>query len=216
MAFFNKRMEPWKLKLIAWLVARSTDLLAMTWRVRFIGRNYVDELTQKGKPFVLVFWHGDMLMGWYFHRNRRYSSLVSMSRDGDLLTEILRQWRFTVIRGSSSKGSAEAKTQMEQIIRNGKTLVVTPDGPRGPVYEMKMGALRTAQKTGVPLVSVTFSWSRAYRMKSWDRFTVPKPFSKIIVRYRAPELIDPDLHGEALNEIREDFEKGMKPGLIGV
>jgi len=215
MGFLKQRMGPWKLKCVGWSIPSLVGIVAATWRVRFIGREYIDSLTGEGKPFILVFWHGDMLLGWYFHRNRKYSSLVSQSRDGDVLAEILHHWNYQVIRGSSSKGGKEARQQMEQLVRDGHTLVVTPDGPRGPRYEMKMGALRTAQKTGVPVVAVTFSVSNSMNLKSWDRFTIPLPFSKIIVEYRAPEMIDPDLHGEELNDFREGFQERMKPGVIG-
>ena len=215
MRFIKKRFGPWKLKCAGWLFTTVVGLVAFTWRVRFIGREYIDDLTGKGKPFVLVFWHGDMLMGWYFHRNRSYSSLVSMSRDGDVLSEILRQWNYFVVRGSSSKGGKDARMQMEELIRAGKVLVVTPDGPRGPRYEMKMGAVRIAQKTGVPLVSVAFKVKHAYYLKSWDKFTVPLPFTKIIVQYRAPEMIEPELEGDALDEYRDELQKKMKPGIVG-
>lgn len=215
MGYIKNRFGPWMLKYVGWTVTVLIGIVALTWRVRFIGREYIDGLTRDRKPFVLVFWHGDMLMGWYFHRGRRYSSLVSMSKDGDVLAEILRRWKYTVIRGSSSKGGKDARSQMENLVRSGHVLVVTPDGPRGPRYEMKMGALRTAQKTGVPVVPVTFTVTHAYTLRSWDKFTVPLPFSRIIVQYRAPEIIDPELTGDALNEYREEFQNDMKPGIVG-
>jgi lysophospholipid acyltransferase (LPLAT)-like uncharacterized protein len=215
MAYLKNRMGPWKLKLTGWIFTSIVSLVALTWRVRFIGRKYVDDLTRKKKPFVLVFWHGDMLMGWYFHRHRGYSSLVSMSKDGDILAEILRQWKYSVIRGSSSKGGKNARMEMEELIRNNCVLVVTPDGPQGPRHEMKMGALRIAQKTGVPVISVTFTVNRAYQLRSWDNFIVPLPFSKIVVQYRAPEIVDPGLTGKALDVYREEFQEKMKPGIIG-
>ncbi len=215
MGYIKSRLGQWKLKCIGGLFTTLVGLLALTWRVRFIGREYINDLTDKRKPFVLVFWHGDMLMGWYFHRNRNYSSLVSMSKDGDVLAEILRQWRYRIIRGSSSKGGKDARMQMEKLIRSGYVLIVTPDGPRGPRYEMKMGALRTAQKTGTPVVSVTFDVKQALFFNSWDKFTVPLPFTKITVQYRAPEMIDPGLSGESLDEYREDFQERIRPGIIG-
>ncbi len=203
------------MKCLGWTFTSLVGLVASTWRVRFIGRDYINSLTEQQKPFVLLFWHGDMLMGWYFHKYRKYSSLVSRSKYGDLLSEILKQWQYNVIRGSSSKGGKEARQEMENLVRAGHTLVVTPDGPRGPRYEMKMGALRTAQKTGVPVVAVTFEVSSTTHLQSWDKFTVPLPFSKVIVKYQAPEMIDPDLSGDALDAYREDFQERMKPGIIG-
>jgi len=79
---------------------------------------------------------------------------------------------------------------------------------------MKMGALRTAQKTGVPIVSVTFHVDRALFLNTWDKFTIPLPFTRIIVTYRAPEIIHPELSGDDLDVYRENFEKRMKPGIV--
>ncbi len=167
-------------------------------------------LVRDGKPFVLVFWHGSMTHPWWRMRHRNASALVSLSKDGEILTRLLRSWGYHVIRGSSSKQSKEAMDMMRGVVRDGYTLCVTPDGPRGPYHEMKMGAIRVAQTTGVPLVMVTVGYSRFKRLKrSWDRFEIPLPFSAARVEYSNPILIDPSLSGEALDEKRADLEKAM-------
>jgi lysophospholipid acyltransferase (LPLAT)-like uncharacterized protein len=148
-------------------------------------------------------------MGWYLHRNKRYSCLVSMSRDGDILAEILTLWRYRVIRGSSSRGGKEARRIMEDEVRSGNVLVMTPDGPRGPRIEMKMGAVRTAQKTGAPLLPVRFFVRRSFILKSWDRFEIPAPFARITVRYLEPQLIDRALEGSTLTERKHMIERKM-------
>lgn len=216
MGFFKKRLQPSKLRIFARSITTAIAILALTWRVTISGQKNIDGLISKKEPFVLVFWHGDMLMGWYFHRNYHFTSLVSMSRDGDLLAEVLGQWKYEILRGSSSKGGQEARAQLERVVREGKTIVVTPDGPRGPVYEMKMGALRIAQKTGVPLVSVTFTVRPAFRLRSWDRFTVPGPFAKIMIQYHRPEYINPGFSRAELEQFRQYFQNKMKSGVRGV
>ncbi len=209
MAFLKRRPGELKVRLIGALVTFVTGIVALTWRVIAEGRNHYEELLESGRPFVLVFWHGEMLMGWYFHRHRNYNCLVSMSKDGDVLAGILKRWKYNVIRGSSSRGGKEARRIMEAVIRDNKILVVTPDGPRGPKYEMKMGAIRTAQRTGVPVLAVRCIADAGYRFKSWDRFTIPLPFSKITLRYLEPNYIEPGLEGEALSREREKLQLRM-------
>ena len=98
---------------------------------------------------------------------------------------------------------------MRSAVRDGHVLCVTPDGPRGPYHEMKMGAIRVAQTMHVPLVMVSVGYRRFRRLRSWDRFEVPFPFTRARVMYSDPMIIDPELQGEGLDEKRHELEKIM-------
>jgi lysophospholipid acyltransferase (LPLAT)-like uncharacterized protein len=169
----------------------------------------LEALVNSRKPFVLVFWHGSMSWPWWRFRNGNAAALVSMSDDGQILAELLKSWGYTVLRGSSSRGNKEAMQSMREIIGRGHVLCVTPDGPRGPYHEMKMGAVRVAQTMHVPLVMASVGFDRCKHMRSWDRFEVPWPFSRARVRYSDPITIDPELEGEPLEELRAKIEKLM-------
>jgi lysophospholipid acyltransferase (LPLAT)-like uncharacterized protein len=178
-------------------------------RYRTENEEPTEELLREGSPFVLVFWHGSMAWPWWRFRNSNAAALVSMSKDGQLLAGLLRLWGYTVLRGSSSRGSKEAMQAMREALQQGRVLCVTPDGPRGPYHEMKMGAVRVAQTEGVPLVMVNVGYRRRLRLRSWDRFEIPLPFSVARVRFSDPMYIAKELDGAGLDEHRAVLEKQM-------
>jgi lysophospholipid acyltransferase (LPLAT)-like uncharacterized protein len=125
--------------------------------------------------------------------------LISASRDGDLIADVTERFGFQVVRGSSSRLGASAVLELGNVLANGRDVLITPDGPRGPVYELGPGIVFLAQKTGVAVVPLNFEYSSCWRLKSWDGFILPRPFSK--VRF----IIGPPHHVEA-TETPEQFE----------
>ena len=190
-----------------WLLRVLIEALNRT--ISFVPENEapVVALLEAGTPFVLVFWHGSMTYPWWRMRHRRAAALVSQSRDGQLLADLLTYWGYHVLRGSSSQGSKEAMTAMREAVAEGHVLCVTPDGPRGPYHEMKMGAVRVAQTMHVPFVMVSVGYRRFRRLRSWDRFEIPWPFTRARVIYSDPITIDPALQDAALDDRRHELEK---------
>ncbi|MEP7146432.1 MAG: DUF374 domain-containing protein, partial [bacterium] len=92
---------------------------------------------EKNSNFIFIFWHSKMLIGWWLFHNRRSAALVSQSKDGEILNKILIHWDYKVIRGSSSKGGKDALNELTALVRKGFSAVITPDGPRGPLNEIK-------------------------------------------------------------------------------
>jgi lysophospholipid acyltransferase (LPLAT)-like uncharacterized protein len=195
-------MKSWILRTLIALVNRS---------IAFSVENEgpVARMLEQRLPFVLVFWHGSMTFPWWRMRRRHFAALVSQSKDGQLLADLLARWGYTVLRGSSSRGSKEAMAAMRGAVSAGHALCLTPDGPRGPYHEMKMGAVRLAQTMRVPLIIVSVGYQRYRRLRSWDRFEIPMPFTRARVLYSDPISIDPELEGEALDEKRLEMEKQM-------
>jgi lysophospholipid acyltransferase (LPLAT)-like uncharacterized protein len=192
-----------------WILRSLIELFMRTVTFSVENGQAVRALLEQKRPFVLVFWHGSMTYPWWRMRGRNAAALVSHSKDGQILANLLRSWGYHVLRGSSSRGSKEAMQAMRGAVREGHVLCVTPDGPRGPYHEMKMGAVRVAQTMHVPLVSVSVGYRRYRRLKSWDRFEIPFPFTRARVVYSEPVIIDPELTGEALDEVRLSIEKAM-------
>lgn len=188
----------------------AVSIVLRTVSVRWENRAALDTCVAQGLPCVLVFWHGSMLFPWWYLRRRNGAALVSMSKDGQLLADLLEAWGYRVLRGSSSRGNKEAMQSMRDALSDGHLLCVTPDGPRGPMHEMKMGALRAAQTMEVPLLMISVGYRRCWRLKSWDRFEVPVPFTRATVRVTGPLRIDAGLEGEALDEQREEMEKLLR------
>jgi lysophospholipid acyltransferase (LPLAT)-like uncharacterized protein len=177
-------------------------VLALTWRVQRLGEQGT-RTADGGKAWVAALWHGRMicLMPLRQHRRRGMCVLVSPSDDGGLATKALHSFGYVPIRGSLSRGGARAFREMAQALRDGMQLVVTPDGPRGPRHSMNVGVAWLARDTGAPILPVGVACDRAWRLRSWDHFTIPKPFARLVVHYGDPIHVASDASDEELEHI---------------
>jgi lysophospholipid acyltransferase (LPLAT)-like uncharacterized protein len=141
---------------------------------------------------IIAFWHGNMITGWLLARmlfpKKQLAAVVSLSEDGNTLAETLGQLGFSLIRGSSSKGGDEVKHAMQKALQRGDIVALTPDGPRGPAHQFKFGTLRLASKNRHPLIFAAISHANPWKLKSWDQFEIPKPFSKATVKLHLIDL----------------------------
>lgn len=137
-------------------------------------------------PAVVILWHNRLFAAPEFFRRccaqRRLATLISASGDGAWLAALMRQFGMFPIRGSRHKRGPQAMREMLAAHQQGYDIGITPDGSRGPMYELKAGAVSIALKTGAPLVLFSMNFQRAWRLKSWDHFYLPVPFSLIEVR----------------------------------
>jgi lysophospholipid acyltransferase (LPLAT)-like uncharacterized protein len=154
------------------------SLLCKSLRIEYVNKEAINILEKEQRNYVFAFWHGTMLLPWYIQRNKNFAALISKSKDGDLLAKVLKYWKYEVVRGSSSSGGDVALGILVDFGKNNKSVSITPDGPRGPVYKFKAGAVITAKKSGIPLILAGTAYSRKKFLKSWDRFEVPVFFSK--------------------------------------
>jgi lysophospholipid acyltransferase (LPLAT)-like uncharacterized protein len=157
--------------------------VATTWRFsEEIPSDCADALAGNASA-VIAFWHRQMIPLWYRLRRIAPAALVSPSRDGTILARWLDALGYAaVLRGSSSRGGSEALAAAGEQLRE-RSLLITPDGPRGPSGEAKAGAILAAVRAGVPLVVAGWRCDRVIRFRSWDRMEVPTPFARVIVRY---------------------------------
>jgi len=148
------------------------------------------QLPEKGS--IIAFWHGKMITGWLLARTlypkKKIAAVVSLSEDGRTLAHTLEQLGFLLIRGSSSKKGDEVKRAMQEVLQKGWLVVLTPDGPRGPVNQFKYGALRLASHNHYPVVFAEIHYTKKWTLNSWDCFEIPKPFSKTYVKLHFIEL----------------------------
>jgi lysophospholipid acyltransferase (LPLAT)-like uncharacterized protein len=186
----RRRVGGWLLAALAPLLLR---LLAATWRVERLGEAG-RELFDGDGPWIVVMWHGRMLplLPLRGHRHRGLSVLVSPSDDGSLAAKLLQRFGNTIVRGSLSRGGARALREMRERLGSGERLVVTPDGPRGPRHGINAGAAWLARATAAPLVPLGVAVDRAWHLSSWDRFTIPKPFARLVVVYGDPVSLPAD------------------------
>lgn len=158
-------------------------LLVSTLRLTVINPRQ-EIFDQTGKR-IFAFWHGKMIYGWllaqHLFPDKTIHAVVSLSKDGEILSRTLEKLGFTLIRGSSSKGSNEVKKAMLTELANNGIIAITPDGPRGPRQAFKYGTLRLASAERVPIIFAAIRYSKGFQLKSWDRFEIPFPFSRIYV-----------------------------------
>jgi hypothetical protein len=178
-----------------WLIAVGFHLLQL-W-ARTLRYEIDDQAGVVGKRlsdnYIGALWHNRLLIFPFvlrrFFSDRHGAALISASRDGELLADAIKRFGFDVVRGSSSRLGATAILQLTDVLASGRDVVITPDGPRGPAYELGPGIIFLAQKSGAAVVPVNMEYSSSWRIKSWDRFFVPRPFAKVRVILGPPHRV---------------------------
>lgn len=193
-----------------WLGARAArialDALYGTVRFEVQGLDRSPAVPAGERPVIYVLWHGRLLPLAYLHRRQGIVTLISRSADGEYIARIVESWGYVAVRGSSSRRASAALRELVRYARAGRTLALTPDGPRGPRQELKAGALVAAQLSGLPLVPLAAGTDRAWWIEGWDRFLVPKPFARIRVIYGEPQPVARDADAAELERQRGRLE----------
>lgn len=162
--------------------------LSASWRTELLGEEHY-AATRAHPGCLLTMWHGRMALGLVEHARRDFTVLVSPSKDGDLMETLLPRFGYGVIRGSSSRTGARALREMLRSLKVGGTVVVTPDGPRGPRHSGSAGVVWLARATGYPVLPVGFVAEPAWRVNSWDAFTLPKWRARVALVYGEPLFV---------------------------
>ncbi len=188
---------------VRWVVRLAGPLiraLASTWRYEEVNDAPWRALRTSRRPFVFALWHGHLLPLTWRRRGEGITVMISEHRDGEMIARLVESWGYRTVRGSSSRGAGRALLGMVREIASGKEFAITPDGPRGPAGAVQPGVLMASQRASAPIVTIRADVSRAWRLKSWDRFIVPKPFAKVRVTYGDPWVATAtdDAAGDAL------------------
>jgi len=176
-------------------------------RWTIVGGEDYRALRQSGQPVVLIVWHSRIFIVPYFFRKRGIMPLVSPSRDGEIPAQIMARWGYKVLRGSSSHAVIKAWSVMVRELRAGGEVLIVPDGPRGPNRVLKEGCLKLAQQTGAHIVPFTFSSSKNKFLKSWDRFLMFPPFSRVAAVFGKPFAVKSKLSAAELEKLRRQIEE---------
>lgn len=193
-------MSDFKFRLVGRTGAALVRAVHATSRVTTQGDEHWQSLRDADRAWVWCIWHGGMLSPIWRHQREGVIALVSEHRDGEYITRVLENLGYSTARGSSTRGGAKGLRGLLRAARSGRVLAVTPDGPQGPREVMKPGALVAAQRGGLPIICIGVGMSRAWRAPSWDRFSIPKPFSRVHLAYGAPIVVHSDADAEGLEE----------------
>ena len=177
------------------------------WTVR--GAEPVQALRAAGRPLVWLIWHGKIFVAPFFFRNKGIMALVSPSKDGEVISRLMDGWGYKIVRGSGSHPMKAAWSEMIEELRAGGQVIIVPDGPKGPARKFKLGAVKLAAETGAAMVPFSFSARRKKILRSWDRFEICFPFTKIAAACGEPIDVPPALDPARLEEERRRAEKIM-------
>lgn len=194
---------------IVWVLL---SIIGRTWRFEVIAEEGVTPVLFGQKPGaeIYCFWHQCVLPCTVYFRKSGAVILISRSFDGELITRILKMFGFDAVRGSSSRGAREGLLGLKNVIETGRTAIFTADGPLGPIYQTKMGPIKLAQTTGAPIGAFHLQPERAWVMNSWDRFLVPKPFTRIVVSWAQWTRVPTDASSEQFEDWRRQLNDTME------
>jgi len=188
-------------------------LLGIFTKKIFHNRHIYTDIRKKGVHPLLAFWHGRQFFGYFPHRNHDLVIPASLSEDGDIVHMILGRMGHRIVRGSSSKGAVKLLLKMIKNVRKGHGLALSVDGPRGPYRIVKMGIIKVAQKTGNPVVPMVCSSSRMWiSYGSWDNYMLPKPFSRLLIKYMNPIYVPRDADKDELEQFRQQLQESLEKG----
>jgi lysophospholipid acyltransferase (LPLAT)-like uncharacterized protein len=193
-------------------------LFLITWAgyllIRIIGPTlrYTVSIEEGGPPdsfptpTIFVFWHNAIIPACWWYRRRNIAVMTSSSFDGEYIARIIERFGFPAVRGSSSRGAVRALLGMHKVLDKGHSVAFTIDGPRGPLYVAKPGPVLLARNSGVPIYCFHIALEKAWVMNSWDRFMIPKPFSRALVRVGRLMYVPADLHNSELATVHAEMQ----------
>ncbi|MCL4461095.1 MAG: lysophospholipid acyltransferase family protein [Nitrospirae bacterium] len=194
----------------AFFASLAVRFLKWTNRCHYSGFSHYRRRLESGEPLLIAFWHnqGLFMPFVYYGKWGKIRIIVSRSRDGALISSLLWWFGILSVRGSSSNGGIQALRQLLKLARDGSTsLVFTPDGPRGPIYEAKEGVAFLVKRTGKPLYLLSVAYSRFRECRSWDRFRIPLPFGRAYFACSPPLCFSNEMEDECTEALRGNIER---------
>ena len=205
-------MKPWKFFLIyvlSWAFRIFGTIILSTCHVRVFGREIEKKYFEDnpGKSLLYASWHRGVIYSVFFYRNARFVGMASTSDDGEIAAQGAKRFGWKIVRGSSTRRGGQALREMISFIQKGYRAGLVVDAPRGPAHISKPGIILLAKMTDLPLLTFMWSADRYWRVRSWDRTIIPKPFSRIVGLYSDSLIkVPPDASREDREEYRQQLE----------
>ncbi|HEX4319562.1 MAG TPA: lysophospholipid acyltransferase family protein [Acidobacteriaceae bacterium] len=194
---------------IVWLLLMT---IGRTWRFEVLAEEGVTPAFHGFTPGgeIYCFWHQCVLPCAFYFRSTHATILISQSFDGELITRTLELLGYRAVRGSSSRGGQQGLIGLRRVLDEGTPAIFTADGPRGPIYRAKMGPVKLAQLTGAPIGCFHLQPKSAWVAKSWDRFLIPKPFTRIAVSWGQWTMVEEEATNEELIPLRDQLDVSLE------
>lgn len=184
--------------------------LQATLRVEYLGVEPLRARWAAGERAILCFWHNRLLMLPLVAAGQPVCIMVSQHRDGELGSRLLAAWGVTTVRGSATRGAVGGFLRLVDAYRRGHNLAVLPDGPRGPRYVAKPGAIHLARAVGAPIYPMAYAASRVRHLRSWDRLVIPMPFARVVLSVGAPLAVPSGASTEELAALCTELEHRLR------
>lgn len=200
-------------RIAVWLISWLLQGLFSTLRPVEVDQQILRRLLESDAPFVAAFWHGRLLFPLrlaQIYGERDVTVLVSRSRDGEWISQIAQRFGVLPTRGSSHRGGVRGLLEVIRLVQQGYIACVTPDGPRGPRYQVQAGIVTLAHKTGTAILPVTYSAKWRKVMRSWDRFVLPMPFSRVVVIYGEPIQMPAQITDDTASAAQREVEQRLR------
>ena len=204
-----------KVKIFGWIIAVFIRLIGLTLRWQFEDKSGLSSKPNTGSV-IWVFWHNRVFSMPLVYRRylsfRRGAVLTSPSKDGEIIVQVMKRFGVESVRGSSNRSAVNALRRLMDYLENnnGADVVITPDGPRGPVHVLQPGVIKLAQITGYPVLPITIIYSRSMILKTWDKFEIPFPFSKVKVLLNSFHHFENTDDKQRLEAMRKKLEEDLK------
>ncbi len=182
-----KKLEDKFLEIFTGFISLIYYFYSKTLKINFFGnKNYFPDKIRKSENCIFCFWHSQIFPLIYTHRNKKIAVLVSRHRDGEIISRILKTFKFNLARGSFKRKGEIGFLTLRKLLKRGFSVAITPDGPRGPRWVFKDGAIVLSEETDKKIVFVGTGYSKYIEFNTWDRFKLPLPFSKVSIYISKP------------------------------
>jgi len=213
----GKSGVPFKLRVYSILIHLIVGIFGSTYRIcRFEGEARFEKLISGCDPVILSAWHNRIFYFTILIRKRliqkrvKIAMMSSLSKDGEIGAILGRRIGARVVRGSASRGGTEGFRRFYRLMKKeGYSTIIMPDGSKGPIYEAKMGVAMLAKLTGSPVIPMSYSADRYWRVRSWDKLVIPKPFAKISIAIGDDIEVDRDVDDNGLEACRQKIERSL-------
>jgi len=198
-----------QLTLVSWIVPAVLRLIGCTLRETSTFEEGSISNLDDVYPGIYPFWHRCVLPATWLYRHKHPAVMTSRSRDGEFIARVIRRFGFVPVRGSSSRGGQRALLEMSQLLADGHAVAFTIDGPRGPRYVAKKGPVLLARMSGAAITAFYVAVERAWVLNTWDRLVIPKPFSRIHVRFARKIFVPRDADDTAMEQYHAEMQAAL-------
>jgi len=201
-------------KIQRWFITKILTLLILitgyTARVRKINKEVLADTIREYGSVIVATWHENIFFSIWLLRNHDLTALISSSDDGEIIYDIFTKFGYKAVRGSTTRGGIPALKQLIKLLGEKTSVAITPDGPLGPPEKIQSGVVLLAKYSGVPIIPWYYEANSQWRLKSWDRQKIPKPFTYAIESYGEPFIVPKDLSSKEVQEFCEKLEANLK------